>query len=557
MRKRFYILVLLSFGLLVFFFLRREDTEESSNRSEPVTTRLPVREGEFGSGFVFVSEAQDKGRTVSGSVQDGLADVGERVAPKRDAEAIPGEHVLGFRDADDLATFIELARAKGVKIIDVLGVANAVRVWVDDPRLLDELLKESPSPVGRSSNYYVRIPEDPVQSPLLPVTSYVGFGDRALEWLGVSGGNGAWGNGVTVAVLDAGVLEHPVFENTSVERISVLDADAVVAGGDRSIHGTAVASLIAGNNAGVSGVAPAALILSVQVMDDRGEGDTFTLAKGIVAAVDRGAKVINISLGSRGDSIILKNAVDYAVANGVVIVAAAGNDALEGVSYPAAYEGVLAVSGVDAMGNHLYFSNRGPEVDIAAPGISISVAGEDGGVSDFSGTSFSSSFVSGAIAWLLSESPELTATDAVQILLDNANDAGAPGRDDKLGEGILNVMRVQERDKSGIYDIVACSPYVRKDADGNTEVTLFVENRGTEALSKVAFVASVAGQDYYVDYYNIPVGSFRSYKIVLGRDQVVSDEEGVDIEFSVTIDGVDDTKPLNNLIRGEIIRIAQ
>ena len=113
----------------------------------------------------------------------------------------------------------------------------------------------------------------------------------------------------------------------------------------------------------------------------------------------------------------------------MIIVAAAGNDAVEGVTYPAKYEGVIGVSSVDATGKHLYFSNRGEEVDLAAPGIGVTAAWTGNSFIDFSGTSASAPFVSGTLAMLLSENPALRPTEAVEIISSYANDAGFPGRD--------------------------------------------------------------------------------------------------------------------------------
>ena len=115
-------------------------------------------------------------------------------------------------------------------------------------------------------------------------------------------------------------------------------------------------------------------------------GDSFTLAEGIVAAVDQGAKVLSLSLGSGGEGIVLRKAVDYALKKGAVIVASAGNDALSQVTYPAAYSDVIGVSAVDAAGKLADFSNIGEGVNLAAPGIGLHSAWLDDGEVSFSGT---------------------------------------------------------------------------------------------------------------------------------------------------------------------------
>ena len=101
-------------------------------------------------------------------------------------------------------------------------------------------------------------------------------------------------------------------------------------------HGTAVASMIIGQNALTPGVAPGAEIISIRIADDFGQSDSFLLAKGIVAAVDAGVRLINISMASFGDSALVRNAIEYARAAGSLIVAAAGNNGIDRVFYPAA-----------------------------------------------------------------------------------------------------------------------------------------------------------------------------------------------------------------------------
>lgn len=562
MKSRYFILIFLVVVLLVFAVSRRERGRRAAGRqsgSSRVLLHVGEHEHEHEPERVFVVSGELSGdEQVTGQSSLQAAD---EIEPGKDLVemngnkrgSISGELVLSFYDGNDLAAFIALARARGVKVLDTLEEANAVRIWSSDAGLIEELLNEGPTPSGKSANYYIRLPDDPLQTPLAPSSSYVGFGDKSLAWLGVTGGNATWGRGITVAVLDSGVLDHSALAGLAIERISMLNGGAGIDGAEIMAHGTAVVSLIAGTGVGVTGVAPGVSILSIQVLGEEGVGDTFTLARGIVEAVKRGAKIINVSMGSLGDSFILKNAVDYAEANGVIIVASAGNDAIEGVLYPAKYESVVAVSGVDAMGNHLYFANRGPEVDISAPAINISAAGLGDGIETFSGTSAAAPFVSGALAWILSKNPGLSVGQAVQILLENANDIGEPGKDENTGEGALNIKRIQDRDVPGIYDIAVCMPYVSKDPNGDTVVTLFVENRGTEVLSKVEFYAHLGGQDYYLDYYNISVGSVRSRQILLSRSQIKS-PEGLSVECGATIDGVIDSIPINNVIKGTLIK---
>ena len=218
------------------------------------------------------------------------------------------------------------------------------------------------------------------------------LGNGLHEWLGITGDNSDWGKGVKIAVLDTGVDAHPAFE-TSIRSINIVDRSP--GGSANNGHGTAVASVIIGNDSLTPGVAPGADLISVRIADDEGQSNSFLLAKGIVAAVDVGAKLINVSMGSFGDSAIVRNAIQYATDGGALIVAAAGNNGIDQVSYPAANEGVIAVGGVDAQGNHLDFSNSGESIDISAPGFGVNAAWTDDQAASVNGTSFSAPIVTG------------------------------------------------------------------------------------------------------------------------------------------------------------------
>ena len=156
-----------------------------------------------------------------------------------------------------------------------------------------------------------------------------------------------------------------------------------------------------------------------------------------MAAVDRGAKVINISLGSFGSSLMLQNAVQYAMNQNVVIVAAAGNEQLTQLAYPAAYPGVLSVGAVDANKKQAYFSNSGKGLVIAAPGVGIFSAYPEGQVVVGSGPSQATAIPAGAVATLLGRG--YTAAEVVKLLTQNAANTGAPK--EHVGAGFLQIPK--------------------------------------------------------------------------------------------------------------------
>ncbi|NQU38895.1 MAG: S8 family serine peptidase [Lentisphaerae bacterium] len=465
------------------------------------------------------------------------------VVPVSLPDTIAGEEILIFYDDAHLRAFLDSADAEGLDILARLSGLHAVRVRVGDEALLRRVLARVPTPVERGPNLFVRQPLPPV--PPEGVT-YRPFEDASAAWIGGGHLPSEWGKGIKVAVLDTGLQSDP-----SLAPGETLDLVGGAAGKDAPVHGTAVASIIAGRG-DLPGVAPGAELLAIRVMNDDGVGDAFTLAQGVMDAVDRGARVLNISIGAMGDAVVLRQAIAYAQQQGAVVVAAAGNNGQAGILYPARYPGVVAVGAVDADGQQLYFSNRGESLDLMAPGLGISVAGGAGATLSFSGTSAAAPFAAGAIAGLLSESPGLSAADAAALLSHYADDAGAPGHDDRYGAGLLNIGRVRERDTPGLMDMVLVSPHVERHALYRDELvlSLFGQNRGTEPLARVVFTATVDGAPVDLTFYDVGVGEIVRHDMRLTgaamRDRLLS------IEQTIAIEGGDDRTPENNEMRSTL-----
>lgn len=452
-------------------------------------------------------------------------------------DAIPGEYTLSFFNARDQKTFEALATQYGVQILDRLQTLHALRVATPSAAALQSLLKAAPPPLTFSPNTVVRIPPLP-EGPgaEAPATPYTGFGSDVLRWLGVAEPQPEWGRGAVVAILDTG------FSGDAVARLDLSN------GGGNGTHGNAVASLIRG----LQGMAPGAELLDIKVLSADGSGDAFTLAKGIIEAVDRGAGIINICAGTRGSNPALETAVAYARRHHVLIIASAGNEGLPRVSYPAGYDGVVVVGGVDAESRHLYFSNTGG-VDISAPGIGITVPGENTPqVLSFSGTSASAPLVTAAAALLQAESPQRTPEEIIALLKLYSDDAGAPGADDAIGAGILNVGRLLNRDVPGIVDVAAIRPYWRRDTQrGLMLVDVFGQNRGTETLPVLIMTLTVNGEQQTVRFVNIGVGATAVHTLECSAAAV--DAQGLDITVALSLAGLTDTQPNNNTVRVVIL----
>jgi subtilisin family serine protease len=221
-----------------------------------------------------------------------------------------------------------------------------------------------------------------------------------LAWDRVKGGP-------LVAVVDTGVAgNHPDLASQVVQGRDFVNQDEDAT--DDHGHGTHVAGTVAAaadNRQGAAGVAPASKVLAVKVLDARGRGTSVSVAEGIRFATRAGAKVINVSLGSPFPSGFIAQAVAEAVAAGVVVVAAAGNNGSTSRFYPAAFPGVIAVGASTYQDTRASFSNHGAWVSVAAPGQGIYQTGLGNAYVSLNGTSMAAPHVAGAAALLLAAHP--------------------------------------------------------------------------------------------------------------------------------------------------------
>jgi len=396
------------------------------------------------------------------------------------AGALPGQRGLVFKDGEALERF--LAKAAGrLRILGRIDALHVLQVGFLNPDALAGLLDGTE---GLSMIYPAFVPNP---KPAIIQDGVVGVGDQLLRVLGITSDNSHWGKGVLVAILDTGVSSNSTFGST-ITSLNLVPLPADLA--DWNGHGTAVASLIIGRDAFTPGVAPGADILSLRIADDQGQSDTMLIAKGIVAAVDAGAAIINISMGSSSDSPIVANAIAYANKAGVVIVASAGNDGLGQLAFPAGNAGVIAVGAVDALGTAMAFSNSGKTLAAAAPGYLVNAAWTGDQAVGFTGTSASAPILTGAIAAAMSSGGPtlLSAGEAVSRVLTHLDDVGAPGADAATGGGMVDVGRVMQANTPGIYDAAVASNFVIPPTAEQPypQLQVVIQNRGTEMLVNAA-----------------------------------------------------------------------
>ncbi|WP_409305688.1 S8 family peptidase [Peribacillus sp. SCS-155] len=270
------------------------------------------------------------------------------------------------------------------------------------------------------------------------------------------------GEGITIAILDTGCdADHPDLKSQIIGGRNFTGDDQ----GNPDIyedyngHGTHVAGTMAAeeNNSGVVGVAPAASLLIVKVLDKNGSGMYEWIINGINFAVEQKADIISMSLGGPEDVPELHEAIQNAVRNNILVVCAAGNEGdgsetTDEMGYPGCYNEVISVGAIDLERRSSEFTNSNREVDLVAPGEEIISTYKNGKYAKLSGTSMSTPHVSGALALIKNISNksferELTGTELYAQLIKRTVPLGYSPKLE--GNGLLYLTAVEHL--SGIF----------------------------------------------------------------------------------------------------------
>jgi len=292
------------------------------------------------------------------------------------------------------------------------------------------------------------------------------YGDPILTAAGISGGDG-----IKVAILDTGSVDHPDFTRADGSKVIIecIDFTGKKAGAvqgsckDGHGHGTHITGSLAAvggqDGLGIWGVAPQTSVLSYKVVSDNGRGYSDDISRGIRLAADQGANIISLSLGSTIPSVDELDAIRYAIEKGVLVIAAAGNFGpnSDTIAYPAGHPEVMAVAALDQNETVTYFSGRGltdgddavvsaRELEVSAPGRSVISTNRDNGYRTMSGTSMAAPHIAGLAAKMWQGSADRTrewlieAAMAHDILQAQEQNQSGPGYDIASGYGLPQVQ---------------------------------------------------------------------------------------------------------------------
>lgn len=251
---------------------------------------------------------------------------------------------------------------------------------------------------------------------------------------------------IKIAIIDSGIdNKHKALKGKIKGEFNAINPSMPAI--DELGHGTAVAGVIAAEDKdlGLMGVSPNVELYSVKVLDNHGNGAVEDFVKGIEWSIENGMDIINLSFGISKDKQALKDSIDKAIENEIIIVSSAGNTYGGATEYPASYEKVISVNAVDSNNNIAPFASKG-KVDFSAPGVNIPIITLKDRNSISSGTSLATPYITGIVALILQNNEKYkinpnkdTHSQIYEHLKSLSKDLGIEGKDVIYGEGLVTI----------------------------------------------------------------------------------------------------------------------
>ncbi len=311
--------------------------------------------------------------------------------------------------------------------------------------------------------------------------------------------------------------------------------------GDDCGHGSHVAGIIAavrGNGCGIAGTADVR-IMPLKVLDAEGNGPISAAISAVDYAVANGARIINMSLGFQGYSQALAEACTRAAEADVLVIAATGNDGMNQLNYPAAYDSVMAVGASDENDMLADFSNTGSGIDLVAPGVQI-VSTVPGGYDTYDGTSMASPYAAGVAALVRSAFPEMSAVQVRARLNGTADDLYGAGYDTLTGYGRVNALRALTEDGEASDPEVPGADDDFEENDTYAQAAILAPGSyELQGLDNDVFWIATGGVHASVEISG-PAGDLDLYLIdadqetILARSEEVGSEESVEADIPAT-----------------------
>jgi thermitase len=369
------------------------------------------------------------------------------------------ELVIGVNNAkrDAYAKLVdEISRSQGRNVNTVSIEGEVIAVVADMPLTAISSFTEKVQKIGLAR--YIE-PNMKFQTQFVPNDPYwsLQWGPQKIEadwaWNTTTGDSS-----ILVAVIDTGIdYDHPDLEDNYVPlgRDWVNNDEDPLDDNGHGTHCAGIVAAVSNNTVGIAGIANVSIMVE-KGLDDYGWGPEDGLAKAIIHAVDQGADILSNSWGDYGESYLIRDAVQYAYDKGVLVIAAAGNEAISDKLYPAAYEEVVAVTATDSYDYPAWFTNFGDWIEVAAPGVDIystmptyHVTLNDHGYNQtydyLKGTSMACPHVAGVAALIWSQFPNSTRDWVRAQLRYTTDDLGDPGFDDYYGYGRINAREAVEQ----------------------------------------------------------------------------------------------------------------